>query len=71
MICSICKRKIPDHTVAEAEECSRQFALVELERTANKLCISCGCPSDMMDPNTNEYWCHSCMMWSSQLNDER
>jgi hypothetical protein len=67
-ICSICLRRISAHTLDEVKKCTDKFRMVELERTANKECVSCGDPADLADTD-NIYWCHSCLMWRSQLND--
>jgi hypothetical protein len=69
-ICAVCFRRISAHTVREVAICQEKFGYVELERTANKLCVSCGCPSDLLDPCTNEFYCNGCLMWQTQLNDE-
>jgi hypothetical protein len=71
VLCSICFKRIDKHTIEEARECTAKHEMIELERTANELCVSCGCPSDLLDPHTNEYWCNGCLSWTNQLNDER
>lgn len=68
-VCAVCLRRISAHTIKEAAECTRKFGMVEVERTANKLCISCGSESDLLDPN-GTYWCNSCLAWQAQRNDE-
>lgn len=68
-ICAVCYRRISAHTIEEVVACQEKFGYVELERTANEECISCGCSSDLRDPTTGLYWCNSCLAWSSQLND--
>lgn len=69
-ICAVCNRRISAHSLEEVKQCTEQWDYVELERTANELCISCGDPSDIVDPATNNYYCHGCFMWMAQLNDE-
>lgn len=68
-ICSICFRRISAHTITEVKECTSKFSIVELERQANQECISCGVPADLLDPISNEYYCHGCLQWLTQLND--
>jgi len=69
-VCAVCYKRFSAHTIEEVRECTKKFGYVELERTANKLCVSCGSESDFIDPSTNEYYCNPCMMWMCQLNDE-
>lgn len=68
-ICAICHRRISAHSIEEVQKCSSEYSMLEIERTANELCISCGCPSDLCDPN-GEFWCNGCLAWTTQLNDE-
>lgn len=68
-ICAVCFRRFSVHTLGEVKECTEKFGYVELERTANQECISCGVPADLNDPVSGEYYCHGCFSWIAQLND--
>jgi hypothetical protein len=70
MICSVCMRRFSEHTIADVQECSKKYDEIQIERLANEECHSCGCPSDMIDTK-GYFWCHGCLQWNSQLNDER
>ncbi len=69
-VCAVCQRRMSAHTIEDVQKCSSEFSVIELERTANEECISCGDPGDVNDPVTGDYYCHGCFAWISQLNDE-
>ena len=68
-ICAVCMRRISHHTIEEVADCTDKYRMIELERLANKECCSCGESADLQDPN-GEYWCHGCLSWQTQRNDE-
>lgn len=70
MICSICNKKVFDHTVEDARVCNEKIFNIQLQRVADEKCYSCGSDPDITDPNTGELWCHGCFAWYAQLNDE-